>query len=327
MKCAGIVEAAEALRRGRDFLLSMHTNPDGDGIGSAIAMAAVARELGKTATTYSGDGVPAIYRFLAGAERVVTTLPRDKRWDATLVFDCGDLTRMGADFPSRDRAGVLVNLDHHITNTLFGDVNYIDDEAGAVGELVFEVARELCVPLSAEMADGIFVAIVTDTGSFRYSNTRPRTLRIAADCVAAGADPWRTAQRVFEDLPLAKMRLVALTLPTLEIHAGGKIAVLSITREMFRLSGATQDLTEGIVNFARAVEGVEAAALVRETPADGVCKVSFRSRGRVDVARVAIEFGGGGHAAASGATVNGVLGEVKARALAALTAAVAKATS
>lgn len=306
------------LREGSRFLCTMHKGPDGDGIGSAMALAAAVRAMGKTAVVYSEDGVPRMYHFLRGADRVVREVSSADRWDATFVFDCGDLTRMGSHFPPKERAGVLVNFDHHVTNTRFGDLNVIDDHAAAVGEMVYHVVNALGVTLDREMAEAMYVSITSDTGSFKYSNTRPETMRVAADCLAAGADPWLCAQRVFDDQPLAKLRLTALVLPTLELHAYGKIASLVISSEMFAASGADQELTEGLVNYARSVEGVEAAVLVRETPTPGTCKVSLRSRGTVDVAATSLVFGGGGHRAAAGATVKGSLVDIKNRVVAAL---------
>lgn len=311
------------LSRARRVLCTMHTAPDGDALGSTLGLAAALRELGREVTVYNPDPVPHHFSFLPGADRIQRRLPREAAFDATVVCDAGAFHRLGPDVPAPERRGTLVNLDHHATTEPFGDVNYVDPAAAAVGVLVYKVIRGLGHAPSAESAQGIYASILTDTGSFRYSSTDPEALRIAAELVAAGVSPWEMASRIYEQQPLARVRLLAEVLQTLELGVEGKFASLTITREMIARAvagmngegaGAAQleNLTDGFINHARSIEGVEVAASFQEGEG-GLWQVSFRSRGAVNVAAIAQAFGGGGHHNAAGCAVAAPLAEVKAR--------------
>lgn len=303
--------AVEALRQARRVLCTMHRGPDGDALGSALALACALREMGREVTVYNPDELPYNFRFLPGAGTVVRELPAEAAFDVTVASDSGALDRLGPHLPPGERRGVLVNLDHHITTQPFGDVNYVDPHAAAVGILVYKIVRGLGHPISREVAECIYASILADTGSFRYSSTDPECLRIAAELLECGVDPWEMTVRVYEQQPLARMRLLADVLSTLEVH--GKLATITITNQMVAKSGSATDLTDGFINYARSVDGVEVAASFREPANGGPWYVSFRSRGRVNVAAIAQKFGGGGHHNAAGCSIAGEESTVRAR--------------
>ena len=301
-----------ALRTARRGLLTMHRGPDGDGLGSALALACALRELGREVTVYNPDELPYNFRFLRGAAEVVTSLPPSAEFDVTIATDSGSADRLGPHVPPAPRRGVLINLDHHVTTQPFGDLNYVDPEAAAVGVLAFKIIAGLGHPLSHDAAECIYASILADTGCFRYSSTDPECLRIAAALLEAGVDPWEMTVRVYEQQPLARMKLLAEVLGTLAVH--GKLATITIKNEMIARTGTGTDLTDGFINYARSVDGVEVAAAFREPEQQGgPWHVSFRSRGRVDVSAIAQKFGGGGHHNAAGCSIAGDEGTVRAR--------------
>ena len=303
--------AVAALRPAQRVLVTMHRGPDGDALGSALALASALRELGREVTVYNPDELPYNFRFLSGAAQVFRSLPADARFDVTVATDAGAFDRLGPDVPRDGRRGVLLNLDHHITTEPFGDVNYVDPHAASVGILAYKIIKALGAPLSPGTAECIYASILADTGCFRYSSTDPECLRIAAELLEAGVDPWEMTVRVYEQQPLARMRLLADVLATLEVH--GKLATITITNAMVARTGSELDLTDGFINYARSVDGVEVAASFREPRDGGPWHVSFRSRGRVNVAAIAQKFGGGGHHNAAGCGIEGEEKAVRAR--------------
>jgi bifunctional oligoribonuclease and PAP phosphatase NrnA len=306
--------AVEALRGAGRILLTMHRGPDGDALGSALALGCALREMGREVTVYNPDELPYNFRFLAGADRVAKALPADAAYDVTVATDAGSADRLGPDVPPPPRRGVLLNLDHHITTEPFGDLNYVDPAAASVGILAYKIIQGLAHPLSRDAAECIYASILADTGCFRYSSTDPECLRIAAELLERGVDPWEMTVRVYEQQPLARMKLLAEVLNTLEVAPGGKLATITITRDMVARTGTHLDLTDGFINYARSIDGVEVAAAFRE-PEDGsrAWRVSFRSRGNVDVSAIAQRFGGGGHKNAAGCAIEGDQAAVRAR--------------
>lgn len=303
--------AVEALRTARRVLCTMHRGPDGDALGSALALACALREMGREVVVYNPDELPYNFRFLSGAGTVARALPPDARFDVTIATDAGSFDRLGPDVPPPPRRGVLLNLDHHITTEPFGDVNYVDPQAASVGILAWKIIRGLGHAVSRDAAECIYASILADTGCFRYSSTDPECLRIAAELIEAGVEPWEMTVRVYEQQPLARMRLLAEVLSTLEVH--GKLATITITKAMVAKTGSDDDLTDGFINYARSVDGVEVAASFREPDNGGPWRVSFRSRGRVNVAAIAQKFGGGGHHNAAGCSIAGDEASVRAR--------------
>ncbi|PZN12045.1 MAG: bifunctional oligoribonuclease/PAP phosphatase NrnA [Bacillota bacterium] len=299
----------EALRAGRRFALFLHLSPDGDSIGSTLALGLALERLGKRTVWISADPPGEQYRFLPGIERFRLWNEYEDDWsqyDAAILLDCADLDRVGPARAAIDRIGRVINIDHHPSNRRYGDVNLIEPGAAAVGEITARLIDRLGVELDTAMAYGLYTAILTDTGSFQYEATRPDTLRLAARLLEAGVRPAEVAQAVFESRPLRVLRLLREALGTLEVGAGGRLAWMTVSRAMMDRIGAQRADTEGFVNYPRSIAGVEVALLFIEEP-DGRVRVSWRSNREVDVSKLAAVFGGGGHARAAGCTVPGPL--------------------
>ncbi len=306
-------QAVAALRDARRVLCVMHQHPDGDACGSTLGLGLALQEMGKDVTIFCRTEVPYNLEFLQGLDQVVHTLPDLGKWDATTVCDAGASHRIGPGLPERDRCGVLLNLDHHLTSDDFGDVNYVDPHAAAVGVLIHRILRGLGHPLSKPVANALYVSILTDTGSFRYSSTDPEAMRVAADLIEAGASPWDVSSAIYEQQPIERLRLLREVLGTLHVSQDGLFACITVSHAMKEATKSRTELTDGFINFARGIRGVEVAAQFSE-PAPGTSdpwNVSFRSRGKVNVARVAARFGGGGHHNAAGAAVQGTQEEVQ----------------
>ncbi len=303
-------DAIEEIKRGRRFLVVSHVNPEGDAVGSLLGLALALKEAGKDVVPYLEDPVPEVLRFLPGSELVSHSLEGVEPFDATFAVDCGQYERLGKGFAQFRGQGKLINIDHHKTNDHFGDINIIVPEASAAGEIVFDLLKEAGLKITPEVATNLYVAIHTDTGSFRYSSSTPDAFRKAGELVRLGADPWKIASKVYENYPLKRFRLLSDALSTLEVKDEGKIALLIITQDMLRRVNGSKDLVDGFVNYARAIEGVEVGVLLRECGQDEY-KISLRAKGDVDVSKVAEKFGGGGHPHAAGFNIKGTLEEVK----------------
>ncbi|MBI5286777.1 MAG: bifunctional oligoribonuclease/PAP phosphatase NrnA [Deltaproteobacteria bacterium] len=308
----------EVIKGGKRFLVTSHVNPEGDAVGSVLALALGIRGLEKEVAVFLQDEVPAIFRFLPGADDVASRI--DGVFDATFVVDCGQIDRLGEGF-KREGKGVIINIDHHSTNDSFGDINIVEPEASATGEIIYVLLKTIPVEITLDIATDIYVAILTDTGSFRYSSATPRAFKIAGGLVEKGVDPWKVAQRVYESYPARRFKLLGMVLETLEITMDGKVASLVVTRDMLDKAEADKELTDGFVNYARAIGKVEVGLLFRES-GNGMYKVSMRARGNVDVSQIAQGFGGGGHPHAAGCEIRGSLKEVKERVLGAVERAV-----
>jgi phosphoesterase RecJ-like protein len=303
--------AVEALRSAKKVLITMHRGPDGDALGSALALACALREMGREVTVYNPDELPYNFRFLRGASDVAKDIPDGATFDVTIATDAGSFERLGPGVPKPPGRGVFVNLDHHMTTEPFGDVNYVDPAAASVGILAYKIIRGLGHGISKDAAECIYASILADTGSFRYSSTDPECLRVAAELIEAGVEPWEMTVRVYEMQPLARMKLLAEVLGTLEVH--GRLATITITNAMMERARSDVDLTDGFINYARSVDGVEVAASFREPDDGGPWRVSFRSRGKVNVAAIAQKFGGGGHHNAAGCSIEGDEAHVRAQ--------------
>ena len=309
---AAYEDVANLLRGGKRFLLTGHRNPDGDALGSALGLALALEAAGKDARIVMRDGWSPSYDGMPGIGRVDVrdALPDDwpSGWDALLTMECPEAERAG--WPNL-LAGRVVNVDHHPGNTRYGALNVVDLPAAAVGEMIADLLDLLGWPLTKDIATNLWVSLVSDTGSFRYSNTTPKALALGARLVAAGAEPGPVNEFLFEAAPLSSLRLEALVLSTLELHAGGCIATVELPRRFLAESGAKESDTEGLVNRARGIKGVRAAALLREGD-DGEIRCSLRSKGAVDIRSVAVRHAGGGHRNASGCRLKGTLASAKA---------------
>ncbi len=294
------------IRQGNRFLLTSHVSPDGDAIGSELGLARLLRKLGKGAVVWNRDATPSVYLPLPGSDRIhVGSEPPagfPEVFDGIIVLEC----------PSPDRTGIeehlkalpIANIDHHLGNQHYGAVNWVDSAAPAVGEMVFRLAQTLKIAMDAESASALYLCLVTDTGGFRYSNATPAAFEAAAALVREGAQPEQVSQWLYESQPLPVLRLLAEMLPTLEIHQDGRIATARLDSAMFARAGAAAGDAEGLIDYPRSIAGVDAVALVRQRD-DGTFKVSLRSRGEVDVEKVARHHGGGGHRNAAGFAIDG----------------------
>jgi phosphoesterase RecJ-like protein len=304
----------DELRSGERFLLTTHEGPDGDALGSLLALHHTLTQFGKDSVMFLAAKefpLPVEYRFLP-LEEVFHEPPADVV-DRVLVFlDCGNIERMPVEFLQREGAHVL-NIDHHHDNTMFGTVNLVDTEASSTAEIVYDLARALGATITPEIANALYVGLITDTGQFMYENTGPAAHRMAAELIEAGVDVNDTYRRLYERVPIEKLRLIARALEKVERRQGGRLAITYLSAADYTESGASEELTEGIIDFLRALEGAAVAAVVRDKPDDGRAarKVSLRSTdGSVDVSAIAREHGGGGHARAAGFSTDLGYGEL-----------------
>lgn len=294
-----LAEVLNQIGRRSRFVLTSHARPDGDAVGSVLACAQILRSMGKQADVVLRDGVPHIYQPLPFSETVQAVPSVNGDYEAAIILECDSVQRTRL-------AGLenkfLINIDHHTSARPFANVNWIDPNACAIGEMIFRLAREAGVKLSPEMATCLYTAVVTDTGSFCFTGTNERTFALAQELVRSGADPVRIAQNVYFSNPVSKMRLLGAALG--QLHVDGALAWMYVTQADMDGSGAADEDCEGLVNYALAMEGIEVAVFFREL-ADSRYRVSLRSKGAVNVAKIAAGFGGGGHECASGCSVEG----------------------
>jgi phosphoesterase RecJ-like protein len=308
----------EIMRRQR-FLLTSHARPDGDSIGSQLAMAFALDTLGKQVRIVNADPAPEHYQDFPGMNRIEIAASVTGDVDAVMVMECSDLSRAGV-------AGLegqfLINIDHHAGNRMYGRVNWHDESAAACGEMVFDLIRELDVPLSLEIATHIYLAILTDTGSFHHSNITPRTFDICRQTVEAGVNPAAMARRVFDSNSFGKLKLIGALLDSMELLDEGRLAVLHMDDSMLDACNCTNNDTEGLINLPLTAREIQAVVFFKSGPG-GEMRVSMRSKYDVDVRQVAGAFGGGGHKNAAGFTVTGSLESVRPRIIDLLVEAIA----
>ena len=307
----------EILRRQR-FLLTSHARPDGDSIGSQLAMAYALEALGKHVRLVNADAAPDHYREFPGVDRIEIAARSEAEADALIVMECSDLSRTGV-------AGLeghfIINIDHHAGNRMYGALNWFDESAAACGEMVFDVIRALGVPLSREIATHIYLAILTDTGSFHHSNITPRTFDICRQAVEAGVNPAAMARRVFDSNSFGKLKLIGALLDAMELIDDGRLAVLYLDDDMLAACGCTNNDTEGVINLPLTAREIQAVVFFKANPAGDV-RVSMRSKYDVDVRAVANAYGGGGHKNAAGFTAPGRLADVRPQVIERLVAAI-----
>jgi len=309
-------EIKTAIKRFDRFLVSAHINPEGDSIGSQIAMASLLRRLGKEVLVMNESPVPHLLRFMNGAENISKEIPRNFNFQAAIILDCPDLTRVGKVSECIDKGATVINIDHHVSNVNFGKYNWVDTGSSSVGEMVFELFKAFKLKIEYDEAVAMYIAIMTDTGSFKYTNTSSKTHRVVAELIERGVGPYDMYEKIYETSSLQDINLLGEALQTLKVSDDGKVARLWVTKKMLKKTKASLEGTEGIINFGRSIAGVEIAVFFRETGTEGRIKVSFRSKGRIDVNKLASFFKGGGHATASGCTVFGKMEEVEKKVLA-----------
>lgn len=292
----------ESIRQKESFLLTAHARPDGDAVGSLLALWMVLKQLGKNAEMQLHDRVPMIYRTLPCAEQIRHAVNvNGTRTDAVVLLECDGIERSRL---QGLQGNFLINIDHHTSGRNFADINWIDTQASAVAEMVYRLAVASGASITPPMATCLYTALLSDTGSFCYERTSAETFALAKSLVELGADPARIAQDVYFSNPASKMRLLGMALTTLQRE--GRIAWLWVTQSDMVRAGAVEEDCEGIVNYAIGISGVEVAVFLRELP-DHRVRLSLRSKGSVHVAEVAEQFGGGGHSNASGCTLEGPL--------------------
>ncbi|MBK8313362.1 MAG: bifunctional oligoribonuclease/PAP phosphatase NrnA [Acidobacteria bacterium] len=293
-------QVIELIEKNHRFAITSHIRPDGDSLGSSLALCWILRSLKKDAEIIMCDHVPHAYSKLPGTEMVRVISDIDREYDAVFVIECSDVSRPG--IPSLNTQFV-VNIDHHSTTMLFGDLNWIDSTAAAVGEMIYNLAKAIGARITPEVASCVYAALLTDTGSFHFSNTTERTFKIASELVRHGAQPAKLSQAIFYNYPYAKVRLVGDVLSTLQRDDSGRIAWITMSKDAMDSLGATEDDSDGIITYPLTVGDVEAVAFFREM-GNSTYRISLRSKNRVNVARIAELFGGGGHCNAAGFTIN-----------------------
>jgi phosphoesterase RecJ-like protein len=307
-----VTAVADAIRSHDRFLLVTHENPDGDALGSILALKLALDQLGKDSVMYLfGDAaLPAEYSFMPLAE-LRRRLPEDWRERVLIAVDCANESRIGPEPEPLEGAPLVLDIDHHHDNSRFGQINLIVPNASSTGEVLRDVFAELGVELTPEIAEPLYIALVTDTGRFQYSNTTAKALRLAAELVEAGADVHRIFRRVYETVQFAKLKLLARALERAQIYDGGRLVVSYLLRSDFTDIGAAEAYSEGIIDSLRAVEGADMAALIRE-PRDGPARrISLRSSNdELDVSAIARKSGGGGHRQAAGFSSDASIEEI-----------------
>ena len=302
-------ELIDALKTGRRFVIASHQRPDGDAVGSAMAMALALGALGKQATVVTDAPLPAFLQPFPRTADMKIVPEVTEAFDAAIIMECGDLARTGVKGLDRSR---VINIDHHPGNSGYGAINWQDDSAAACGEMVFTLIEAISAPMTPDIATHIYLAVLTDTGSFHFSHLSPRTYEVAGRCVAAGADPQWIARTHYDSSSLAKVRICGAVLNDMVIRGGGHVALLAVTRPLMADLGATSDDLEGLINFPLTVKDIEAAAIFKEV-GDGDWRISMRSKGNVDIGAIAKQFSGGGHKNAAGCSARGSLKDVQER--------------
>ena len=306
------------IKKASHILLASHSDPDGDAVSSLLALGIAIGKRGQKTTIYNASPIPAVYRFLPSVERIVRHLKKANTYDLALIMDCGDLPRIGEASTTVSQIPVVINIDHHISNTGFGDIQLIDPLACSTAEIVYRLIKALDVPLDKAIATSLYTGILTDTGSFRFSSTNQAAFAISQEMAELGVEPHDVAQHVYGTYSLGRIKLLNLALDSIEISENGKLSIMTVTGAMFAETGTHPEDVDGMINYARRIEDVKVAALIQEqqngkTNSNSQCRyhVSLRSDGTVDVAAIAGSFGGGGHASAAGFQIEATLTELK----------------
>ncbi len=288
----------EALKEAKTVLIATHIFPDGDALGSQLGLATILESMGKKVIRYSEEKASYLYDFLPESDKLITELPQLEQIDCVIALDCGDKLRLGKAADELQKSKNLLVIDHHAGHKNFGDYRWVESTRSSTGEMVYELSLQLGVDLSNEAAYCLYVAIVTDTGSFKYASTSARTFAIAGKLLEKGLNPEKIAGKLFDNFTESRLHLLQSVLSTLELYGNGKLAIITATKKMLEITGATAEDTETFINYPRSLATVKVAAFVKET--DEVISVSMRSKGTYNVAEVARKLNGGGHRNAAG---------------------------
>jgi phosphoesterase RecJ-like protein len=307
MSQATIQAILNRIETAKSILVAAHTSPDGDALGSTLALTMALREMGKEVVAFNVDGIFSPFEFLPGSETIKNSLDSDQTFDLGFLLDAGELKRAGIDL--RLHCTDLINIDHHPHSETFGVENFVDTEAAATAILIYRLLKQQQHAISLDVAINIYTATLSDTGSFRYSNTNKEAFTVAGEMVSLGINAWDIASRLYETQPLDRLTLLGEALRTLKTSTCGQYASIAVTSDMYERCHAGAEHTDGFVNYPRSIEGVEVSIFFRQTDPDRF-KVGFRSKGNIDVGALARELGGGGHHNAAGAQVDGTLEQV-----------------
>lgn len=313
-KNISLASLVEKIKAAQTIMIATHENPDGDGIGSIIALGEGLMKMGKKVTLYSKDPVPKMYHYLPKYKSIKHSLPKTAKYDLTFLVDLGELERVGEEFVNHPGRDLTISLDHHAKGVHNADFNYCLPKLASSGEVIFRILKALKVKLNKVMATGIYTAIVTDTGSFKYSNTTSETFKDAAELVSHGVDVWDVAMHCFETSSLSRMELLKKVIARMEVHKNKKVAWIVLRQNDYKSTGALPEEAEGFINYPRSIEGVEVAIAFKEVGKNQF-KISLRSKTYVDVAAIAMTFDGGGHIRAAGCKMTGSLKDVQERLL------------
>jgi phosphoesterase RecJ-like protein len=316
MNDKALKEVAGLLRSKDNFLITAHVNPEGDSIGSQLSMFRILEKMGKKAVMVGNYNVPNNLKFLPGTKSILHEVPEDFHPDVVIILDCPTKERIGKVAEYLNDSQLIMNIDHHVSNEPFGDINWVESGSSSVGEMMYGIIKELDIELDRSIGMALYTAIVTDTGMFNYDNTSKRTHEIAAELIAGGINPKDMHGEIFENKSISQIRLLGKVLTTVKVEEEGRLAYMCITRQMYEAEGVKSVATDEFINYPRSIKGVDVAVFFKERVYEpDMIDISFRSSKKIDVDEIASRFGGGGHKRASGCLVKGGLEEVKEKVL------------
>ena len=319
MNATSLADIRDAIHQRQRFVITSHARPDGDALGSQLAMMFALRQLGKDVEMVNSDPAPPQFQAFPGVRDIQISPAVSGQFDAAIVMECGDLSRTGV---QGFEQYFVINIDHHPGNKGYGALDWVDESAAACGELVFDLIVALGVRLTPEIATHIYITILTDTGGFHFSHITPRTFEICRRCTEAGAEPEAIARAIYDNSTMGRLRLMGAVLHDLQFVAEGRAVIAALTLDMLQKTGASSDDADGLINIPLTVKDIQAVAFFKEIAANSF-RISLRSKGDIDVNRVAGLFCGGGHKNAAGCSVNGAFDDVRRKLVAELTRALA----
>jgi phosphoesterase RecJ-like protein len=299
-----------AINEGKSFVITAHVRLDGDALGSELALYLMLKDMGKKAVIYNQDETPTQYRFLPGAQNIVNELDNIGQYDVGVVLDCSNLERVGEKSEQIGKIKTLINIDHHISNGGFCQLSMLDGQASSTGELLYRLMREMRCNMTKDICTNLYAAIITDTGGFRYSSTHRDTLLAAGDLVENGANPQWISENIYESDSPVRLKLLAKVLETMSLDLENRVGSLFVTQEALLKTGASLDHSEGFIDIPRTVKGIDVSVLYSQLE-NKYFKISLRSKGQINVEKVARKFGGGGHINAAACRIGGDIEEIK----------------